>query len=137
MSTKVIDEIVTEFHSTIFKTLKICQKIEPNNLDLEWLRKQVSLARDMDPLLIINACSDKVWEHREYIITENEDFFLNNEYDEYIKDAENKSFMYELVNLIKKKYRAISDAERRALWTLVKAMLASVAKYKKAIGDFV
>ena len=136
MSSQVIDQIINEFHSTIFKTLKICQKIEPNNLDLEWLRKQVSIARDMDPLLIINACSDKVWEHREYIIAENENFFLNNKYEEYIKDVDNKSFMYELINMIKKKYREISDAERKALWALVKSMLASVAKYKKAIGNF-
>lgn len=131
----IINDIITEFHSTIFKILKVCRKIEPNNIDLEWLQSKLSLARDIDPLLIINKCADKIWAHREYIITENSDFFLKNQYTEFIKNDENKSFLQSLVNLIKNKYTEISEQERKALWTLVKSMLGSIVKYKKATNS--
>jgi hypothetical protein len=136
MDVNEINVIITEFHSVIFKVFKICQKIEPNNIELEWLRKQISLARDIDPLLIINKCSNKIWAHREQIINEDESFFLNSQYNNFIKNDENKSFISELVNLIKKRYIGISASEKKVLWNLIKAMLTSIVKYKKATGDF-
>lgn len=140
MSATEINEITSEFHSVIFKLLKICQKLEPNNINLQWLRKQLSLARDIDPLLIINKCADKIWTHREQIIDENEDFFLHNQYGQYIKNVKdngNKSFISELVNLVKSKYQELSVTERKVLWTLTKNLLTLVAKYKKVNGDFI
>jgi hypothetical protein len=86
MDVNEINVIITEFHSVIFKVFKICQKIEPNNIELEWLRKQISLARDIDPLLIINKCSNKIWAHREQIINEDESFFLNSQYNNFNKN---------------------------------------------------
>jgi hypothetical protein len=94
------------------------------------------LARDIDPLLIINKCSNKIWAHREQIINEDESFFLNSQYNNFIKNDENKSFISELVNLIKKRYIGISASEKKVLWNLIKAMLTSIVKYKKATGDF-
>lgn len=135
-NTDEINNIITEFHSTIFKVLKICRKIEPNNIDLEWLQSKLSMARDIDPLMIINKCSNKIWAHREHILEQNEDFFLKNKYTEFIKNDENKSFMHSLIDLIKNKYLEISAAEKKMLWDLIKSMLGSIAKYKKAIGDF-
>ena len=132
-----INDIIKEFHNTIFKVLKICKKIEPNNVELEWLHNKLSLARDIDPLMIINKCSEKIWAHREHIITENEDFFLNNKYTEYIKEDENKSFMYSLVDLLKDKYKVVSTSEKKVLWSLIKSMLASIVKYKKTQGNFI
>lgn len=134
--TDEINSIITRFHSTIFKILKICRKIEPNSIELAGLHTKVSLARDLDPLIIINRAKDKVWMHREYIINEDANYFLNNNYSEFIKDDENKSFMRDLIQLIKKKYVDLSDAERKLVWQLSKDMLKSVVEYKKATNDF-
>lgn len=137
MSATEINSITSEFNTIIFKLLKICQKLDPDNIELEWLRKQLSLARDIDPLLIIHKCSNKVWMHREHIIEENEDFFLKNNYNTLIKNDENKSFINEFIGLLKTKFVQISPSEKKILWSLIKAMLASIVKYKKATGDFI
>jgi hypothetical protein len=135
--TDEINEIITRFHNNIFKILKICQKIEPNNLELESLRGKLGLARDLDPLLIINRCKDKVWHHREQILSEDDEFFLKNKFSEYIKNDENKSFMYSMVNLIKTKYKEMSEPEKRGIWKLIQTMLCHVVEYKKAINDHI
>lgn len=135
MSSTEINSIVNEFHSHIFKLLKISQRMEPSNIDLEWLRKQLALARDIDPLLIINKCSEKIWSYREQIIAEDDDFFLKNQYSNFIKNDQNKSFISELVNLIKKRYTDLSLGEKKAIWLLIKGMLSAVARYKKVTGN--
>lgn len=137
MSATEINIVVSEFHTVLFKLLKICQKIDPHNIELEWMRKQLSLARSIDPLLIINKCSNKIWAYREQIIEENEVFFLHNKYSTYIKNDENKSFINEFINLLKTKFVQISTAEKKMLWSLMQSMLTAIVKYKKATGDFV
>jgi hypothetical protein len=135
--TKEISNILMEFHSTVFKILKICRKLEPNNVDLEWLHNKLSLARDIDPLLIINRAKDKMWFYRNQIIENDMDFFLNNKFSEFVKNDENKTFMYTLIGLIKTKISQMSDPEIEHLWKLSKIMLKCVIHYKKAINDYV
>lgn len=134
--TDEVNGIITNFHGVMFKILKICRKIDPTSIELESLQSRIGLARDIDPLLIINRCKDKVWMHREHIINENEEFFLKNKFTEYIKNDENKSFMHSLINLIKTKYKGLSAPEKKELWRLVKEMLRHIVEYKKATDDF-
>ncbi len=134
--TDEVNEIITEFHSTVFNVLKICKKIEPENADLDWLCKTLSLARDIDPLLIINRSKDKIWTYREEIISENEDFFLKNKFSQFIKNDQNKNFMYSFIGLIKSKIKELSPAEKKLLWQLTKNLLVCVTKYKKVTNDY-
>lgn len=134
--TDEVNEIITEFHSAVFKVLKICKKIDPDNADLEWLSKTLSLAREIDPLLIINRSKDKIWTYREEIINENEDFFLKNKFSQFIKNDHNKNFMYSFIGLIKSKIKELSGSEKKLLWDLTKQLLVAVTKYKKAINDY-
>jgi hypothetical protein len=135
-NTNDINIIVSNFHGKIFKILKICKKIRPNNIELEQLHSRLSLARDVDPLLIINRCKDKMWLYRDYILERNEKFFLDNGFTQYIKDDDNKSFMHSLIDLIKSGYKSTSTEEKDILWSLAQDMLRHVIEYKKAIGDF-
>lgn len=135
LSKEEIDTI-DEFHRTVFKILKICRKVEPNNIEIEWLQSKLSLARDVDPLLIMNRSMDKIWIYRKEILERNEEFFLKNKFDKFIKNDENKTFMYTLVNLIKKKYRERSEEEKNLLWELINQLLVSVVQYKKISGDY-
>jgi hypothetical protein len=135
-TTKEVSDVVDEFHSVVFKILKICKKIEPNNIDIEWLQNKLSLARDVDPLMIINRSKDKIWYYRQQILNEDGDFFLNNTFAPFIKNDKNKTFMYTLLNLIKKRFAERSNEEKKMLWGLGKSMLASVIKYKKLIKDY-
>lgn len=134
--TKDISDILVEFHSTVFKMVKIAKKLEPNNIDVEWLQNKLALARDVDPLLIINRCKDKIWAYRNEILEENTDFFMNNHFSQFIKNDENKTFMYTLLGLFKKRFLEFTKEEQKYIWSSAKSMLALVIKYKKAIGDY-
>jgi len=134
--TDEVNIIITEFHSTIFKILKICRKIEPNVLELESLQKKIGIARDLDPLLIINRAQDKIWMHREQIINEDVDFFMKNNFSEFVKNDENRPFMYTIINLVKQGYKEMSPQEKKEIWRLIKNLLLSVTKYKTATKDY-
>jgi hypothetical protein len=136
-TTEKINTVITEFHRTVFNVLKICKKIEPNNILLESLQKRLSFARDYSPFIIIDKCKDKIWLHKEYIINEDEDFFLQNNFAQYIKEDENKSFIYGMVKLVKSKYQERSTAEKKELWRHIKALLQHITEYKILTGDFV
>jgi hypothetical protein len=137
VDTEKLNASVRDFHSIISKILKICKKIEPGNLELESLHSRIALARDISPLFIIDRCKDKVWAHREHIISEDEAFFTAaNRFDQYVKQDENKPFMDALIDLIQSKFRALSVSEKKAIWKLTKDMLASIIEYKKATFEF-
>jgi hypothetical protein len=135
-TTEKVNNIVTNFHSIISKVMKICKKIEPNSIELETVQRLIGLARDIDPLMIINRCKDKFWMHRQQILNEDEEFFLNNQFSDFIKEDENKSFIYNLMNLIKLRYREMSKAEKKQIWTHIKDLLKCIIEYKTAINDF-
>lgn len=136
-TTTKINNVITEFHRTVFNILKICKKIEPTNVLLDSLQKRLSFARDYSPFIIIDKCKDKVWLHKEYIINEDENFFLQNNFAQYIKEDENKSFIYGMVKLVKSRYKERSEAEKKELWRHIKLLLKSISEYKILTGDFV
>lgn len=136
-TTTKINNVITEFHRTVFNILKICKKIEPTNVLLDSLQKRLSFARDYSPFIIIDKCKDKIWLHKEYIINEDENFFLQNNFAQYIKEDENKSFIYGMVKLVKSRYKERSEAEKKELWRHIKLLLKSISEYKILTGDFV
>lgn len=134
--TDEISAVIDDFHTIIFKLVKICKKIEPNNIDIEWLQNTLSLARGVDPLLIINRAKDKIWFYRNEIIAEDTDFFMKNNFSNFVKNDENKTFMYTLLNLIKRRFLERTEEEKKYIWSLTKLLLGHVIKYKKLIGDY-
>jgi len=133
---KELDTILREFHSHAFRLIKLLKKEYPDNIEVDWLRQRASLARSIDPFLIINRCKDKFWYYRKEILSKNADFFMNNKFSKFIKNDENKTFMYTLVNIIKNKAKELSTEEMDYLWGITQDMLISVIKYKKLIKDY-
>jgi len=133
--TDEVTTILANFHGVIFKILRIMRKIEPNFLELEDLQKKLGIARDLDPLLIINRCKDKIWMFRESIINEDVDFFMKNKFSEFVKNDENKPFMYTMINLIKVRYKEMSEPEKKEIWRMIKELLRHIIEYKQATAD--
>jgi hypothetical protein len=134
--TKEMSDVLLSFHSYIFKLIKLVKKCEPNNPDIEWLQNKAALARDVDPLIIINKCKDKFWHYRDQILERDIDFFLNNKFSKFIKNDENKTFMHTLLNIFKKKIIDLSDAEKNMLWDIMHGILLNIVQYKKLSGDY-
>ena len=130
-----INKILEKFHFSTFEILKICKKIEPNNVDLNWLAQQISFARDADPTLIMGKSKDKLWNYRKQIVAKDIDFFMNNNFKKYIKDDGNKKFMYTLLLAVKRGYKKLSEEEKEYIWVQVQNLLECCIKYKMEIGD--
>lgn len=135
--TDKISAILNEFHKDIFKLVKIAKRLEPNMVELDSLNNKLSIARDLDPLLIINRAKDKFWHYHQQILDKDENFFLTNKFDSYIKNDENRPFMYTTMNLIKTHYKNMSDSEKNHIWNIIQNILKYIINYKKAISDFI
>ncbi len=124
-------DIIDAFHKTTFDLLKIAKRMEPNHIDIEWLHNKLSIARKIDPLLIITRSKEKIWTYRNEIMDRNIDFFIKNKFTQFIKNDENKTFMYTLVNLFKRRFMDLSKEEQDLIWDLANDLLINVIKYMK------
>jgi hypothetical protein len=131
-----ISAIVQSFSSDISQLLKIVDAKLAGNLEVDRLKRVIRIARDEEPLLIINKCKDKIWDSREQILAEDEDFFISKRYDEYIKKDENQMFIEGLINLFKSSRSLLSEKESKFMWATVKHLLATVTEYKMLIEDY-
>jgi hypothetical protein len=133
---KKISEIIHDFHSQIAKVLKVIDSKLPGDIEVDRLKRLIRIARDEEPLLIINKCKNKIWDSREQIVGKNEDYFLTKEYDEYIKKDGNQMFIEGLIGLFKQSHHLLSEKERDHVWKLNNQLLEDVIEYKLITDDF-
>lgn len=131
-----ISKTVQSFHTGISKMLKVTDSKLPGNIEVDRLKRLIRIARDEEPLMIINKCKDKIWDAREKILSEDEDYFIKKEYDEYIKKDGNQMFIEGLINLFKQSKDMLSDKEKAYVWKVNKQLLADVTTYKILINDY-
>ncbi len=79
---------------------------------------------------------DKIWIYRNEILSKDERFFMDNKFTKFVKNDENKTFMYTLINLIKQRFMERTFEEKEMIWGLINDLLISVIKYKKITGDY-
>ena len=84
---KKVSVVLQTFSSDIAQLLKLVDNKLAGNLEVDRLKRIIRIARDEEPLLIINKCKDKIWDSREKILAEDEDFFVAKKFDEYIKNC--------------------------------------------------
>ncbi len=123
--------ILDDFHKAVFQLIRICKRVEPHNMEIEWLHNKLALARSVDPLLIIERCKDKLWAYRNEILQRNTDFFVCEQFNQYVKDDENKTLLYTIINIIKRRFLELSNDEQATIWQLINQLLVGVVKYKK------
>lgn len=133
---KEISEAVQGFHSGISKIFKIIDAKTPGNLEIDRLKRLVRIARDEDPLNIINKCKDKLWDSRERILERDQKFFMNNTFGQYIKKDENQMFIESMINLIQTNVDNLSAKEKDYIWKIIQGLLDQVTVYKILIGDY-
>ena len=131
-----ISIIIQGFHTDLSQLLKVVDIKLAGNLEVDRLKRLIRIARDEEPLMIINKCKDKIWDSRKQILDENEEFFISKKYEEYIKKDGNQMFIEGLINLFKNSRHMLSEKERKFMWVVIKRMLSAVTEYKIIIGDY-
>jgi len=130
-----LNKILREFHGAMFKVIKIAEKLDPKNYYITWVKQQIDILRKIDKENIIKRCKDKFWHYQKEIINHDIAFFHNNQFTNFIKDDDNKQFMYSFVNMLKKKINNISDEEKQQIWELLEKVLEMCIAYKQLVGD--
>jgi hypothetical protein len=130
-----ISLVVLDFHSQIAKVLKIIDSKLPNDIEVDRLKRLIRIARDEEPLMIINKCKDKIWDSREQIREKNKDYFLQKEYGEYIRKDKNQMFIEGLIGLFKQSHKMLNKKEMEIIWKINNKLLDDICEYKILIGD--
>lgn len=130
-----LNKTVDGFHTELSNVLKIVDAKAPGDIEVDRLKRLIRLARDEDPLYIITRSKDKVWDSRNNILAENEDYFLSTKFEQYIKKDGNQRFIEALLTLVQNGYAAMTPKEKSYMWNINKRILQHVIKYKMLIGD--
>ena len=122
-----------KFNREISKLVRFADTKFSNNIEIDRLKRLIKIGKDTDPVLLIEECSINFTKFSEYINNENEDFFLQYEFEEEINDMneEDHSFLNNIVKLFKSKFCEFSKAEKKEIWKLLKMMLEDVEQYEK------
>ena len=133
---QTISLLIHNFHSHISKILKIIDSKIPNHIEVDRLKRLIRIARDEEPLLIINKCKDKFWDSRTHIREKNKEYFLAKDYNGYIKKDGNQMFIEALVSLVKQSHDMLNEKEMEIIWKINNQLLDYVCEYKILIGDY-
>lgn len=134
---KKISDILQTFMRQISQILKIAKQIEPNDINIEWLQRVVRIARDENPLMLIDKCVDKFWDNRLKIMERDTSFFVDtNAVDKYIKHDKNREWFMPMVQMIRKKLKLLTDEQTTYIWDRLNTMLKNVIEYKLLTEDY-
>jgi hypothetical protein len=114
----------------------MAEQLDPRNYHIEWVKKQMSIALKIDKENIIKRMKDKMWEYRKEIIAHDMAFFKNNHFSKYIKNDDNRPFMYSFLNMLKKKSETLSQEEIDKIWEETDNLLLYCIEYKRLIKDY-
>jgi hypothetical protein len=135
---KKISDSVQSFNTQCGKILKIACKIAgSDHKHLSWCVRMFKIAKDIDPLCIINRGVDKLWDSKEHIINKDKLFFME-KYDtnKFIKNDGNKQWLDGIVETVKLGMDELSKMEEEYVWNCLNIMLSSVIEYKLLTNDF-
>ena len=131
-----LNHILKNFHYSLFNLINMAEQIDPKNYHIEWVKKQMSIALKIDKENIIKRMKDKMWEYRKEIIGHDMAFFKNNQFSKYIKNDDNRPFMYSFLNMLKKKSETLSQEEIDKIWEETDNLLLYCIEYKRLIKDY-
>lgn len=138
-SIKEIDIILTNFNRHISRLIKLASNIEPNNLDIDRIKRIVSILRSTNPNLILENCIDNMWDNREHIINRDMPFFLSNMEalnEKYIKRDDDHDWIENLVKYVSTKIDKLDESHKIYIWDSLNGMLQEIIKYRIQISDF-
>lgn len=131
-----LNKILKQFHGALFKIIKISEKLDPKNFYITWLKQQINIFRKIDKENIIKRAKDKFWFYRKEIMGHDISFFHTNQFNKFVKDDENKQFMYSFINMLKKKIDDVPEEEKQVIWGQMEIILETCILYKKLVKDY-
>jgi len=131
-----MQRILKDFYAAVFTIINMAEQIDPKNYHIMWLKQQMAIVRKVDNEFVIKRLKDKMWTYRKEIKERNVDFFKNNQFSKFVKNDDNRAFMYSFINMIKKKLDILSPEELDAIWNETTKLLICCIEYKRLTNDY-
>jgi hypothetical protein len=128
--------ILRKFHNALFDLINVAESIDPKNTHVTWVKQQIDIFRKIDRENIIRRLKDKMWDYREQIMNKDLDFFKQNQFSKFIKNDDNRQFMYSIINMLKKKIETLEPEAIEVIWDIILQLLMSCIEYKKLTRDY-
>lgn len=122
--------IIKLFNKEILGLLTKIEHNENGNSDIIWLRTTVDFVLKADNNSLIERCHEKIWTYRDQIEKRELTFFLEHDYDRFIKKDKHQLFMHTLMNTFKRQVHKVTPEEVEMLWEIMDLLLYLVAEYK-------
>ena len=132
-----LNDILKSFHTAVFDLIYIAENVDPKNYYITWVKQQIDIFRKIDKENIIKRMKNKLWENHKQIMNHDLDFFKQDKHiTKYIKNDENREFMFSVINMLKKKIETLSPEELEAVWNVLEQILAACIDYKRLVHDY-
>lgn len=129
--------ICEKFHRCIADMITLVRDKVTDCPELERLEKLISLCKMDGDEFLIGRCKDKLWDSRKQIKEKDDAYFMNENFDRYIKKgSQYADFQYELMDLIRDGYPTFTAAEKATLWKISNRMLKCASAYMLLKGEF-
>jgi hypothetical protein len=136
-SQKKLDKILFAFNRQLSKIIKMADQVDPNNADIDWIRRMLRILRDDSPSLVLEKCIDKFCDNSEQIIARDTDFFVTkHNFDEDVDENDNKEWVVGIINMIKEKQALLLPDQLSCMWDCLNKMLECIVQYRIITGDF-
>jgi len=129
----VLINITTQFNLSMKRLLILAQKYIKNNKHMDLVTKMVKWGDKFIPSQLIHKSYKNFLqdEAKENILNRNIDFFVEKEYDDYIKHDEFKKPLDFMITLLKERIDELSREEMNYIWDLICIMLICSHEYFK------
>jgi hypothetical protein len=117
----------------VIKILRVIEKIDRHNADIVWLKDQIKLGSNADPIFIINKVKTKFTDFADKIRECDDIFFATTKKitsSKYIKNDERKQFMLNFVQTVQKNILNLQAAEKEIIWKMLNEILDAVILYR-------
>ena len=132
-----IINVCDKFHGAIADIIRLVREKRVDCPELERLEKIISLCKADSDEFLIERCKEKLWESRVQIKSKDDNYFMNENFDRYIKKgSQYADFQYDLMDIIRVGYPEFTEAEKARLWKISNTMLKSACAYMLLKGDF-
>ncbi len=111
---------IDTFNSSIKTLCKISTKLDPNNVLVDRVQKQVSMFLDYNPVDAIAIVTPFFTKYTNEVNTKNSDFFISGGIQSDLNSASKE--ILEIFKLIAAKWPTMTDAEKDIIWAKIHVM---------------
>ena len=135
---RIMLEQATILDKNVMRVLRVAEKVDKNNPQIGWLRKEVDMGSRADPMFIMNKIKSKIFDFSEHIYAKNEAFFTENNgfiNEKYVKNDARREFMVGFIQMIQKNISKVPANQKEQVWGYLIELTDAIFKYRDADPD--